>query len=136
MATTITEVVPVIGFEGTCTINGATGRFTDLQFTPKQYTMIDVTTTADGGKKTYAKGCYEESITGTLLIDNSASFTTIQAACQARTAVDCTFTLGTSGITVTGKMHPNFAGAITCTPDDRVTVPFECRPAPTVTTTT
>ena len=59
------EVKPVIGYEGTCTINGATGRFTDLQFQPKQYTMIDVTTNADGGKKTYAKGCYDESITGT-----------------------------------------------------------------------
>ena len=133
MATT--EVVPVIGYEGTCTINGGTGRFTDLQFTPKQYTMIDVTTTADGGKKTYAKGCYEESISGTLLIDNSSSFATIQAACEARAAVTCTFTLGTSGITVTGLMHPNFAGAISCTPDDRVTVPFECRPAPTRTST-
>lgn len=127
----ITEVKPVIGYEGTCTINGATGRFTDLQFTPKTYTMIDVTTTADGGKKTYAKGCFDESISGTLLIDDSTSFGTVKAACEGRNAVVCSFTLGTTGITISGLMHPNFSGPIQMSPDDRVTVSFECKPAPT-----
>lgn len=127
----ITEVKPVIGFEGDCTIGGATGRFTELQISPKTYTMIDVTTTADGGKKTYAKGCYDESISGTLLIDDSSSFSSIKSICEARTAVQCSFTLGNSGFTISGLMHPNFSGPISITPDDRVTVPFECRPAPT-----
>lgn len=131
----ITEVKPVIGYEGTCTINGATGRFTDLQFTPKTYTMLDVTTTADGGKKTYAKGCYDESISGTLLIDNSNSFATVKTACEGTDAVVCTFTLGTTGITLSGLMHPNFSGPIQMSPDDKVTVSFECKPAPTETTT-
>lgn len=135
MATTTVEVKPVIGYEGTCSIDGATGRFTDLQFTPKTYTMIDVTTTADGGKKTYTKGCYDESISGTLLIDNSTSFAAIKAACEDRDAVQCSFTLGTTGITVSGLMHPNFSGPVQMSPDDRVTVAFECRPAPTETTT-
>ena len=135
MATVTTEVKPVIGYEGTCSIDGATGRFTDLQFTPKTYTMIDVTTTADGGKKTYTKGCYDESISGTLLIDNSTSFAAIKAACEDRDAVQCSFTLGTTGITVSGLMHPNFSGPVQMSPDDRVTVAFECRPAPTETTT-
>jgi len=127
----ITEVKPVIGYEGTCTIDGATGRFTDLSFAPKTYTMIDVTTTADGGKKTYTKGCYEESISGTLLVDDSTSFASLKTACEGRDAVPCTFTLGNTGITISGLMHPNFSGPIQMTPDDRVTVPFECRPAPT-----
>lgn len=135
MATVTTEVKPVIGYQGTCSIDGATGRFTDLQFTPKTYTMIDVTTTADGGKKTYTKGCYDESISGTLLIDNSTSFAAIKAACEDRDAVQCSFTLGTTGITVSGLMHPNFSGPVQMSPDDRVTVAFECRPAPTETTT-
>ncbi len=127
----ISEIKPVIGYEGTCTIAGATGRFTDLQFTPKTYTLIDVTTTADGGKKTYCKGCFDESISGTLLIDDSNSFASIKAACEARTAVQCSFTLGATGISVSGLMHPNFSGPVQMTPDDRVTVSFECRPAPT-----
>ena len=135
MATVITEVKPVIGYEGTCTIAGATGRFTDLQVSPKTYTMIDVTTTADGGKKTYTKGCYDESISGTLLVDDSTSFSNLKTACEARTAVQCSFTLGTTGITISGLMHPNFSGPITMSPDDRITVPFECRPAPTQETT-
>lgn len=127
----ITEVKPVIGYQGTCTIAGATGRFTDLQVSPKTYTMIDVTTTADNGKKTYTKGCYEESISGTLLVDDSNSFASLKTACEGTNAVQCSFTLGTTGITISGLMHPNFSGPITMSPDDRVTVSFECRPAPT-----
>lgn len=127
----ITEVKPVIGYQGTCTIAGATGRFTDLQVSPKTYTMIDVTTTADNGKKTYTKGCYEESISGTLLVDDSNSFGSLKTACEGTNAVQCSFTLGSTGITISGLMHPNFSGPITMSPDDRVTVSFECRPAPT-----
>ena len=127
------EIRPKIGFEGECTIGGGAGRFTELQYTPKTYTMIDVTTTADGGMKTYTKGCYDEVISGTLLVDDSASLSAIAAACEARAAVQCTFTLGT--FSASGLMHPNFSGPMTCAPDDRVTVPFECRPAPMATST-
>ena len=127
------EIKPVIGYEGTCTIGGATGRFTDLSFTPKSYTMIDVTTTADNGKKTYAKGCYEEVIAGSLLLDDSSSYASIAAVCEATAAVQCSFTIGS--VSISGLMHPNFSGAATCTPDDRVTVPFECRPAPSSSST-
>ena len=134
MATTTTEVTPVAGFQGHCSINGARGRFTDLQYTPKTYTMIDVTNTEGGGKKEYFKGCYEESISGTLLLDSSTAYTTIKNACQARTAVTCIFYIGDTA-EVTGLMHPNFSGPMTCAPDDRVTVPFECRPAPMATST-
>ena len=135
MATTTTEVKPVAGFEGHCEIDGARGRFTDLQYTPMTYTMIDVTNTEGGGKKEYFKGCYEESISGTLLLDSSTAYATIKAACQNRDAVTCTFYIGDTA-EVTGLMHPNFTGAATFSPDDRVTVPFECRPAITETTTT
>ena len=135
MATTTTEVTPVAGFQGHCSINGARGRFTDLQYTPKTYTMIDVTNTEGGGKKEYFKGCYEESISGTLLLDSSTAYTTIKNACQARTAVTCIFYIGDTA-EVTALMHPNFTGAATFSPDDRVTVPFEFRPEITETTTT
>ena len=134
MATTTTEVKPVAGYQGHCSINGARGRFVDLQYTPKSYTMIDVTNTEGGGKKEYMKGCYEESISGTLLLDNSTAYATIKAACEDTDAVTCIFYIGDTA-EVTGLMHPNFTGAATFSPDDRVTVPFECRPAITETTT-
>ena len=134
MATTITEVTPVKGYEGHCEINSVKGRFVDLQYTPKTYTMIDVTNSEGGGKKEYMKGCYEESISGTLLLDSSAAYTTIKSACEGTTAVTCKFYIGDTAV-ISGLMHPNFSGAAQFSPDDRVTVPFECRPAITEETT-
>ena len=134
MATTITEVKPVVGYQGHCEIDGAKGRFVVLQYTPMTYTMIDVTNSEGGGKKEYMKGCYEESISGTLLLDNSTAYATIKAACEDTDACTCSFYIGDTAV-ISGLMHPNFSGAAQFSPDDRVTVPFECRPAITEETT-
>lgn len=129
----ISEVTPLVGYQGTCTIGGHSGRFTDLSFNPKTYTLIDVTSIADGGKKTYTKGCYEESISGTLQLDTTADFTAIKTACESRAAVQCAFSIGSGqgAISISGLMHPNFTGPMTLSPDAVVTVPFECKPCPT-----
>lgn len=134
MATTTTQVNPTLGYEATLTIGSVSGRFKSLGGNPANFSQVDCTTNKDGGNRVFTKGLKEASISGTLELSDDTAAGSIEAIAEARTAVQCSFAVG--GISVSGLMHVFITGDITGGMDDTVSIPIECRPAPTITTTT
>ena len=134
MATTTTQVNPTLGYEATLTINGISGRFKSLGGNPANYSKVECTTNKDGGNRVYTKGLKDAVISGTLELSDDTAAASIAAIAEAKNAVQCTFSVG--GISVSELMHVFITGNVEGGMDDTVSIPIECSPAPTITTTT
>ena len=128
--------MPVLGFDGTLTIDNAEPGFTNLRF-GFGHTEVDGTTQLDGGNKSYVKGLYDKYIAADMNVDESDACQTILDAIESRSAVTCTATMGTgtSIITITGTMYV-FGGEISSGLDEIPKMTVTCRPAPYGTETT
>lgn len=122
--------MPVLGFEGTLTINSASPGFTNLRF-GFGHTEVDATTNLDGGNKSYAKGLLDKYISADMNVDESDACATVMAAVNSRTPVPCSATLGTgtNAITISGNMLV-FGGEISTGLDEIPKMTVTCRPAP------
>lgn len=121
------QVNPVLGYQCTLTIDGVSGRFKSASGNPANYSKVDCSTIKDGGCRVYTKGLLDKIINGTLELSDDTAAASIIAVAEARTAVQCVFSVG--GITVSGLMHvfvTNIDGGL----DDTVALTIECSPAP------
>ena len=119
----------ILGFDGSLTINSATVGFTNLRF-GYSHSEVDTTTNLSEGKKTYAKGLFDQYIAGDIIIDDSTACATVLAAVNSREPVTVTATLGTgtNAITITGSMFV-FGSDIAAGVDGTAGMTVTCRPA-------